>query len=188
MPHSTPALLIIDMFNHFAFEHGARLARQAVAIAPAIARLRDRFDRVGAPVIYINDNFAHWQGDFRDLVAHCSTLPGAPSAIASTLSPKAGHYYILKPKHSAFLATPLPLLLSELGARQLVLTGVSTDSCILATAQDANMRELEVWCPTDAVAAITPQRHERALALMAASLGAQVGSSRRTRGLFPKKG
>ena len=43
---------------------------------------------------------------------------------------------MLKPKHSAFLCTALPVLLHQLGVDGLVLAGVATDSCVLATALD----------------------------------------------------
>lgn len=188
MDRSPPALLIVDMFNLFDFEQGQALADNAIRIAPVIERLRDRFDQAGAPVIYVNDNFAHWQGEFRDLVAQCMTSEGAPASIARRLAPRPGHYYILKPKHSAFLATPLALLLAKLGTRRLVLTGVSTDSCILATAQDANMREHEIWCPRDATAAIRPELRAHALDILSASMRALTDSTRRARGLFPETG
>ena len=182
-----PALLILDMFNRFDFEHGEALAKRALVVARAIARLRDRFDQAGAPVIYVNDNFAQWQGGFRDLVAECAVIPGAPGRIVQRLAPKPGHYYILKPKHSAFLATPLALLLAKLDARELVLAGIATDSCVLATAQDANMREHRVWCPSDAVGAIDRVRHERALALMKVSMRTHIVSSLTERSLFPRR-
>lgn len=182
---SETALLIIDMMNLFDFEGGAALAKSALACTPVICRLRDRFDSAGAPVIYVNDNFSNWQGDFRELVAACQTTEGTPSHIARALAPGAGHYHVLKPKHSAFLGTPLAILLAKLGIRKLVLTGIAADSCILATATDANMQELSLWVPNDAVAAITRDRKSKALALIRASLGGEVRGSRAIRALFP---
>lgn len=182
-----PVLLIVDMMNLFDFEGGLALGRSASRCAPVIARLRARFDRAGAPVVYVNDNFAHWQGDFRDLVARCLDTPGPSAAIARELAPQPGHYHILKPKHSAFLATPLPVLLGKLGARQLVLTGLAADSCILATAQDANMREFALWVPSDAVAAQSPARKAHALAVIGQSLGGQVRATGSVTGLFPAR-
>ncbi|MGZ7226722.1 cysteine hydrolase family protein, partial [Streptococcus pyogenes] len=52
----------------------------------------------------------------------------------------------------------------------LVITGVATDSCVLATAQDAHMRGYKVRVPSDAVAAQTAARSKRALALMSESM------------------
>lgn len=179
------ALLILDMVNLFDFEGGRRLGSAARAMAPRIAALRRRFDEADAPTIYINDNFSHWQGQFGDLIAACRDAGGAPAAIAQDLAPRPHDYHVLKPKHSAFLATPLAILLAKLDVRRLVLTGISADSCVLATAQDANMREFPLWVPRDGVAAITPARARTALELMSRSLQAQVQATTSVRGLFP---
>ncbi|MDI9240713.1 isochorismatase family cysteine hydrolase [Lysobacter sp. LF1] len=186
MPAKPPALLIVDMMNLFEFEDAASLAFAAVRCASVIERLRTRFDRAGAPVVYINDNFAHWQGEFRDLVAQCISTQGPPAEIARKLAPRSSDFHILKPKHSAFLATPLTVLLAKLRTQRLVITGIAADSCILATAQDAHMREFGLWVPGDAVAAQTSERKARALALMAQTLGADVRGERSVRGLFPR--
>lgn len=78
---SETALLIIDMMNLFDFEGGPALAKSAHPCSRVIRRLRDRFDEAEAPVIYVNDNFSHWQGDFRELVAACQTAEGFSSRI-----------------------------------------------------------------------------------------------------------
>ncbi|WP_299344833.1 isochorismatase family protein [uncultured Pseudoxanthomonas sp.] len=75
------------------------------------------------------------------LVTACRERGGTSAAIVQRLAPRPQDYHVLKPKHSGFLATPLPILLAKLGVRRLVLTGVAADACVLVTAQDANMRE-----------------------------------------------
>lgn len=179
------ALVLVDLFNLFDFPGGDGLARAAHGIVPRIAVLRDRFDRAEAPVIYANDNFSDWQGGFPELVSACLAAGGTPAVIAAALAPRASDYYILKPKHSAFLATALPVLLAQLGVRRLVLTGIAADSCVLATAQDGHMREYTQWVPSDCVAAISPARKDTALALLSRSLGVETRSARRTQGVFP---
>lgn len=176
-----PALLIIDMINPFDFDGGRPLARAAVTASQRVASLRRRWHRAGAPVVFVNDNFMHWQADFRELVAVCMQdgMPGA--AIARLLRPGPGDYFVLKPKHSAFMSTPLDVLLSKLGADELVLTGVAADSCILATAQDAHMREFVVHVPRDCVAAINDIRKQRALAVLRDTCGADLRASRSLR-------
>ena len=72
MARPISALLIIDMINLFDFEGGRRLAKEAARIAPRIARLKARFSRAGAPIIYVNDNFMDWRADFKELIAICS--------------------------------------------------------------------------------------------------------------------
>lgn len=185
MEKGQTALLIIDMINRFDFEGGARLGRAAVHAAPRIAQLRERFEEAQAPVIYVNDNFAQWQGEFHDLVRACEAEGGHAAEIVERLSPRQGDYYILKPKHSAFLATALDVLLAKLKVRQLVLTGLSADSCILATAQDANMREFKLWIPSGCVGSRTEVLKKQALALIKGARLAETGSTRIIRGVFP---
>jgi nicotinamidase-related amidase len=47
-----------------------------------------------------------------------------------------------------------------------ILTGIATDQCILASALGARKRRLETIVASDGTAAITPQRHRNALAVM----------------------
>lgn len=160
---SQPVLLIIDMVNTFDFEGGARLARAAAEAARRIATLRRRWHGAGAPVVYVNDNFMRWQADFRELVAVCmhDGMPGA--GIARQLQPGPDDYFVLKPKHSGFFGTTLETLLRFIGARTLVLTGLTTEMCVLFTAMDAYMRDYALLVPGDCCAAASAARHWQAL-------------------------
>jgi len=178
---ATSALLIIDMINLFDFDGGRELAAAATRIAPAIDRLRRRFRAAGAAVIYVNDNFAHWRSDFHALVATCAHPDARGARIADVLAPESDDYFVLKPKHSAFLATPLPYLLASLGTTRLVLTGVAADACVLATALDAHAREFAVEVVRDAVAARTPALASDALSLLSRSKAAKIVTAARTR-------
>src|SRR5690606_7374701 len=157
-PAMKTALLIVDMINRFDFDGGAALAARAEALLPAILRLRRRFDAVSQPVIYANDNFMDWQGDFRHLLETCRADGGPAGRIATALAPLPGHFHLLKPKHSAFLGTPLSILLGQLGVRRLAIAGIATDSCVLATAQDARMHDYGIAVPHDATDAIDAAR------------------------------
>jgi nicotinamidase-related amidase len=159
---SKPALLIIDLFSKFDFPDGERLAPLAMDAARAVASLRRLFDERAWPVIYANDNFGNWKCGFRELAEECLRTPGAAQRIAQWLSPGPDHYTILKPKHSAFLSTPLQILLEKVDAGPLVLTGMAMDSCVLATAIDANSREYECVVVSDA-AAVLPERRQATL-------------------------
>lgn len=182
-----PALIVIDMLNHFDFEGGAALARASEGIAPRIGALRERFDRAGAPVVYANDNWMHWRGEFQDLVAACRAAGGTPAKLADRLAPARDHYHVLKPERSALQFSALPVLLRQLAADHLVLAGVATDACILATATDAGMRGYRVWIPSDCTAAETPARKAAALRLARDSLHAATLSTRAVAALFPRK-
>ncbi len=173
----TAALLLIDLFSLFDFPQGRRLAPLAVRAAEQAARLRAAFDARRLPVIYANDNFGDWQRDFPQLVDACRQRGGASARIAAELAPRPGDYFILKPKHSAFLATPLPVLLAKLGVRRLVLAGMALDACVLATALDANSREYATVVAADASAAL-PGRRGPALQTLQRSGAARVLGNR----------
>lgn len=164
------ALLLIDVINSFEFEGGEVLVRPTLNAARNIAALKRRAKAAGIPVIYVNDNFGRWRSDFKKLVDACidTETPGKP--VVEALLPEPDDYFVLKPKHSAFHATPLDMLLRYLGARTLILTGVTVDNCILLTAGDAFMREYQLVVPADCVAAADNRRKKHALALIEETL------------------
>jgi len=161
-----PALLIVDMISRFDFPDGARLARAALPVAGRIAALRARFHRRGWPVLFANDNFADWQTDFEGLWRLCADPAQRGARIAELLAPQPQDYYVLKPKHSAFLDSALQVLLAQLRVTRLVVTGVATDACLLATAIDARMRDFQVQVPPSCCATFGAARQQRALRLL----------------------
>jgi nicotinamidase-related amidase len=154
-------LLIIDMISDWQFPDAEALLPGAQAIAPTIAALKRRCRECGLPVVYANDNQGRWRSDFRQVVQRSLEGPGA--GITRALMPDAEDYFLLKPKHSAFFCTPLELLLQNLKAQRLVLTGVSSDQCILNTAVDARMRNYDVEVPQDCTATQGDERQARVL-------------------------
>jgi nicotinamidase-related amidase len=156
------ALLIIDMISSWEFPDAAKLLPRAAAIAPRIAALKARCRRSGIPVIYANDNRGQWRSDFRQVVRDALAQGGAGALITQQLQPDDDDYFVLKPKHSAFFATPLDLLLQHLQAQALIMTGVASDQCVSHTAADARMRDYEVVVPGDCVASQSAARNRRA--------------------------
>lgn len=176
-PTDGTALLIIDMISPLDFPDAARIAPSAVRAARRIRALREACHDRAWPVVFANDHFAHWRADFRELAAMAKAAGGDAAEIVSLLAPRPDDYFVLKPKHSAFLATSLPVLLAKLGARRLLLTGMALEGCVLATALDANAREYEVAVVRDAVAG-KPALRKAALTLLAGSQAARVLDSR----------
>ena len=64
--------------------------------------------------------------------------------MAQLLKPDDEDYFVLKPKQSAFYGTTLDTLLRSLGTTTVILTGIAGDNCVLFSANDAYMRDLEV--------------------------------------------
>lgn len=170
------ALLIVDMINGFEFAGGEALRRRAEAMAGNIAGLATQARARGVPVIYVNDNFGRWRSDFRGVIEHVRTrTPGAE--VARQLLPDPRDYFVLKPRHSGFLATSLEVLLEHLRVRCLLLAGVAGDMCVLFTAIDAYMRHYELLVPRDCIASTDADSNQRALDLLRDSLRADTSPS-----------
>jgi nicotinamidase-related amidase len=171
---SEAALLLIDVINDFDFEEGEQLLELALPVGKNIAELKKRATAAGIPSIYVNDNFGRWQSDFKKIVAHCSREDAKGKAFVKLLLPDDDDYFVLKPKHSGFYSTTLELLLTHLGAKNLVLTGIAGNNCVLFTANDAYMRDFKLFIPADCVVSNTDEENQHALKQMETVLKADV--------------
>jgi nicotinamidase-related amidase len=177
LPKSQRVLLLVDFINALDFPGAEKLAAPALEAARATADLKRRLRADGVVAIYANDNFGAWQSDFHGLVDRCLALPGEPGEIARLLRPREDDLTVLKPRHSAFYASPLELLLAEMGTHELVLCGLAADMCVQLTAADAFLREYDVWVPSDCTAAETAKAKAAALEYMADVLKCDVHAS-----------
>ena len=180
---SHAALLLIDFINLFDFDDAQKLGPPAVRAARSTAKLKARARAARVPCIYANDNFGRWTSDFAELTATCLHRKGPAGEIARLLQPEDGDLSVLKPRHSAFYGTPLDFLLEELGVKKVVLTGLTADICVFASAQDAYVRQYEVWIPSDCVAAVQGSFKRESLQHMARTLKADVRAARSLRTL-----
>lgn len=171
------ALILVDVLNDLDFPQNEYLLTQAPQLSQAIQRLKKRCADVGIPAIYVNDNRGKWRSDIHEVLRSVSR-PNAPgSAFVQALVPTAKDYVVLKPKHSAFFATPLEVLLNSLGAKSLIFAGVTANACVLISAGDAYTHGYRIAVPRDCVASLTAKDHGRALLLMEKSFGADTKPS-----------
>ena len=174
---SRTTLLLVDFINPLEFPAARRLARPALAAARATAALKARLREAGVQAVYANDNYGGWQSNFQSVFARCEAAGGVPAEMARLLAPGPDDITVLKPRHSAFFATPLQLLLEQLKAERLVLAGLATDLCVLFSALDAHVRGYQLWVPRDCVAAESPRRQRDALRYMETVLGVHTRAS-----------
>ena len=176
-------LLLVDVINPLDFDGAEKIAASAESAARAIARLKARLGQAGVTTIYANDNYGQWKSDFRDLLASCQRRTGASASLANLLAPRADDLVILKPRQSAFFATPLDLLLTQMHTRELVIAGIAVDICVQLTAMDANLRGYRLWIPSDCTAAESPALKAASLGYMRRVLKADTRASSRRRDL-----
>ena len=171
---SSTVVLLVDVINDLEFPGGDEIAKSAVPMAKALARLTARARSAGVAIVYCNDNFGRWRSDFRAQLRHCLNEPVRGHAIAELLRPSESDYFVLKPKHSAFYSTALGVLLHHLEARSLVIGGIATESCVLFTANDAYLRGYRIVVPPDGVASARLIDSQRAIDQMRLVLKAEV--------------
>ena len=169
---SPTVLLLVDFINPLDFDGADALAPSALVAARATTRLRHQATRSGVQTLYANDNYGVWRSDFKALWTRC-----AAGAIARLMKPRRDDLAILKPRHSAFYATPLDLLLRQLTCKRLVITGLAADNCVMFTAMDAYLRGFALWIPEDCVAAEHADAKASALEHMRRTLKASVRTS-----------
>jgi nicotinamidase-related amidase len=175
--HKT-ALLLIDVINDFDFPEADQLLKQARPMAKRLLRLKQRAQKAGVPIIYVNDNFGRWKSDFRHTIEHC-TRHGRGRDVVNLLRPGESDYFVLKPKHSGFFSTTLETLLRYLETETLILTGIAGNFCVLFTANDAYMRDFNLFVPADCTVSNTREENDSALALMKKFLKADTRASSR---------
>ena len=169
-------LLIVDMINSLDFDGAERLIPKLDSVISTILKLRAQADALGVPVVYVNDNYGHWQSEKSELIRMCARKPEA-RAVIERITPRDRDYFLLKPRLSGFYATNLPVLLPVLRVSRLVLTGVAADVCVLFTAADAHMREYAIWTPHDATASEADERTDWALEIMRKSMSVETRST-----------
>lgn len=169
------ALLIIDMINKMDFIGSENLLENTKPIVVPLLNLKHHAKEQGIPIIYVNDNFNLWHDDVRSLVEECKK--GIGKEIVNQFIPEKNEFFIIKPKHSGFHGTQLDILLRKLGIKNLILTGIAGDICVLFTAMDAYMHEYHLWVPSDCLASETTEENEAALRIIKRSTFANITPS-----------
>lgn len=166
-PLGRAAILVIDMQHDFIDEDAPISCPGGRHLIPQLRKLLDYARNARIPIIYTQEAHRSTKVDFgRELdygeTLHC--LEGSRGVqIIPELAPQASDHVLVKRRYSGFFATDLDLLLKGLRASTLVITGVATDVCVRATAQDAMQHDYRVLVPRECVAGTRLDRHEAAL-------------------------
>lgn len=154
------AVLVIDMQNDFV-EEGAPLEfPEGRRIIPAIQRILEAARGRGLPVVHaahVHRAGGADQGIHRELyppvAAGEALVDGERGAeIHAELTPLPGEPVIKKHRYNAFYASDLEIILRGLGVETVVLTGMTTECCVLGTARRALERGFRSLVVSDACA------------------------------------
>ncbi|GAA1560189.1 cysteine hydrolase [Kribbella lupini] len=154
------AVLVIDMQNDFV-EEGAPLEfPEGRRIVPAIQKVLTAARAREMPVVYAAH--VHRPGG-ADLGIHRELYPPVAAGealvdgergveILPELTPRPGEPVIKKHRYNSFYATDLEIILRGLGVETVVLTGMTTECCVLGTARGALERGFRSVVVADACA------------------------------------
>jgi nicotinamidase-related amidase len=178
------AVLVIDMHRGSIEPPGTVFVPDGAAIVPALARLLDRARDVGVPVVYIVHQIRPDGSDARnpfwleatsvgDLYPNVreQVVASRWTELADGLKVKPGDHVVPKKRYGAFSGNDLAFLLKNLGVKTLVLTGVETEICVLATAYHAFNEDFRVVVVSDATAGLEQDLADAALRIVQRELG-----------------
>ncbi|MGT2754356.1 cysteine hydrolase family protein [Streptococcus ovis] len=180
----TKALISIDYTYDFVAEDGKLTAgKPAQAIANRIAEItKEAYDR-GDYIFFAIDG--HDEGD--DFHPETKLFPphnikgtsgrdlyGTLADVYEEIKDDTRVFWFDKRHYSAFAGTDLDIRLRERRVNTVVLTGVLSDICVLHTAIDAYNLGYEIEIVSSAIASITEEAHQFALAHFKNVLGATV--------------
>ncbi len=167
------ALLVIDMLNDFVLEGAPLEVHEGRKILPALKRRIEEARREGIPIIYICDSHDKDDEEFKVWPPHA--ISGTKGAeIIKELKPEEKDYIMRKKRYSGFFETGLDSTLKKLGVKELIITGLVTNICVLYTTADAVMRGYQVTIPKDSVAALNEEDGRFALNQMENILKAKM--------------
>ena len=174
MPQDAPntALIVVDVLNPYEHEDADELVESMSDVVPNIAELISRARDEQRHVIYVNDNYGHWNSSSDKLLR--AGLDGRHPELVEPLRPPEDASFVIKARHSIFYETPLEYLVRQEEIDRLVLVGQVTEQCILYSALDAHIRHIPIVVPRDAVAHIDAELAEAALRMMEANMEAAV--------------
>ena len=159
-----PAVVVVDMMNDTV--HGSRgtpMYEQAMAIVPEINTLLAEAHRRSWPVFFACDSFL--PNDFlfnSKLPPH--SIRGTEGAMPIPELHRAADDTVLpKRRFSAFFKTDFDQTLRTIGADTVLVTGIATNFCVLATTFDAICHDFHTVILEDCSAAAKPEWHEAVL-------------------------
>jgi nicotinamidase-related amidase len=169
------ALLVVDMLNPYDHRDADALIESVETVVEPMTRLIARARDEGTQVIYVNDNYGDWDSSSGRLAE--AAMKGRRPDLVKPIVPDPGTPFVIKARHTIFYETPLEYLLRQTETDRVVLAGQVTEQCILYSALDAYVRQMQVVVPGDAVAHIHAGLADAALEMMRVNMGAEIVSA-----------
>ncbi len=150
------------MLNDFVLENAPLQTPNVRDIIFCIQKQKSEAIKNKHIVIYICDSHDSDDEEFKIWPKHC--IKGTKGAeIIDELKPYDNDIIIEKTRYSGFFNTKLDSVLKEKNIKNLILTGLLTNVCVMYTAADAVSRNYNVTVPENCVTALDEKTHKFAL-------------------------
>jgi nicotinamidase/pyrazinamidase len=154
-----PAVIIIDMLeDSYAGERDAE--REDVKIIAPVRDFLVQCRAASIPVIFACDSFLRDDFIFRGRMKPHALRGTAGAAVLADLKPQPSDIILPKRRFSAFFKTDLDQTLRTLGIDTVVVGGINTHFCVLATAFDAVCHDFFTIILEDLSAAYKREIHD----------------------------
>jgi len=177
------ALLLVDVQNRFIFGTDPKALSPSARVVEPIAKLLQTARTRGVPRYYVTvghapgySDAAPWMrrlndmgSDVKNRLQH-APLPAQASEIPRDIAPMPGEIHLTKWRFSAFYETALDVLLRGGAVETVVIGGVASYGCIIATYIDACSRGFFPLLCAEAVDGTEPTMHRAAMDFMAPSV------------------
>jgi nicotinamidase-related amidase len=161
-----PAIIIVDMVKDNLKESPRNpVYREANQIVPNLNKLLDEGRRKGIPIIFACDSFLENDFIFKGRMKIHSIRGTHGAEVIEALRPLPTDIVLPKRRFSAFFKTDLDQTLRTLGVDTVIVTGITTETCVLMTAMDGLCHDLSVILLEDCTASRSKDLRERCLDL-----------------------
>jgi len=161
-----PAIIVVDMLKD-TFKEGSQLpiTQEARQILPNLQRLLKESRERGFPVVYACDSFLKEDFMFKGKTKFYSLQGTKGAEVVDDLKPEGTDIVLPKRRFSAFFETDLDKTLRKQGIDTIVVTGITTEVCVLSTAMDGFCCDFYVILLENCSASHSKERHQACLNL-----------------------
>jgi nicotinamidase/pyrazinamidase len=161
-----PAIIVVDMLKDNLKESSRNpYFQEGKEIIPNLQRLLEEGRKRGFPVVFACDSFLKDDFIFKGRMKVHSLRGTKGSEVVDDLKPAPTDTILPKRRFSAFFKTDLDQTLRTLGVDTIIVTGITTEVCVLITVMDGLSHDFSVIILEDCSASRKKEFHQGCLSL-----------------------
>jgi nicotinamidase-related amidase len=161
-----PAIIVVDMLKDNLKESPRNpYFQEGRTIIPNLQRLLEESRKRGLPIIFACDSFLEGDFIFKGRMKVHSLRGTKGAEVVDDLKPHPKDIILPKRRFSAFFKTDLDQTLRTLGVDTIVVTGMTTEVCVLMTVMDGLCHDFSVILLEDCSASRSKEFHQGCLNL-----------------------